>query len=207
MTLDTFTIEHEGTEYTVNVEPDPDMGPPWEEFDGHGPVYSLQYFTDEPGYMLLNPMDPRGPLSHYYDFKKAVEIAKKDQWGWLPGPLVIERDEDNPMGITGGRATCDEAGVSFYDPVNFNAAIRQVYAYWRGTMSEDDYAKHAAMKDFERLKAWCDDEWHYVSIDVETACCTCGQGRYVGVSLGGLESDDEEGIREAAQEIIEDAQI
>ncbi len=58
----------------------------------------------------------------------------------------------------------------------------------------------AVRKDFERLRAWCNDEWRYVFADVALV------GTDETESLGGVESDDDEYLDivkfELAEEIL-----
>jgi hypothetical protein len=71
------TLE-DGTEIEVRVIPDESMGPPWEEYDGHGPVSEWTTRDKHPGELVL--ARDRG-ASRYYDFSEAVKIARRDGWG------------------------------------------------------------------------------------------------------------------------------
>lgn len=55
-------------------------------------------------------------------------------------------------------------------------------------------AADAAMADFKRLRAWCNEQWHYVVIGVED---DEGNAEYIG----GVESDCEDYIEELAKEL------
>lgn len=58
-------------------------------------------------------------------------------------------------------------------------------------------AAEAAMRDFERLREWCNGEWYYCGVIVEGP-----DGEYT--SLWGVESDADEHLQEVAQELAEE---
>ena len=72
---DTITIE--GREYTWTVEYDCDIGAPWGEHDGHGPVTEWTTRPKGPGERVL--AEDRGSY-RYYDYAEACRIAKRDGW-------------------------------------------------------------------------------------------------------------------------------
>ena len=74
--MNTITIDNQS--FTVAWSPDLDMGPPWEENDGHGPVSELTRRSKRPGEMVL--CSDRG-YKRFYDFRAAVKIAKREGWG------------------------------------------------------------------------------------------------------------------------------
>jgi hypothetical protein len=66
--------------FTVALEHDADMGPPWEEHDGHGPVSDWRpKESKRPGERVLFA-DNHG-RARFYDFAEAVKIARRDSWG------------------------------------------------------------------------------------------------------------------------------
>lgn len=71
-------FEHRGYKFRVQFPHDPDMGPPWEEHDGHGPVSEWTTRDKKPGERVLAT---DGSHHRYYDFAEAVEIARRDGWG------------------------------------------------------------------------------------------------------------------------------
>ncbi len=121
-----------GYSVRVHVDYDPDMGPPWEEHDGHGPVSEWTSRDKAPGELLLCADRSQ---KRYYDFSAAVALARKDGWG-------AKGDE----GLTGGAK-----------------------------------AAHAARADYEFLRRWANDQWHWIVVGVEVsragaviACDYCG---------------------------------
>ncbi len=72
-----------------------------------------------------------------------------------------------------------------------------------GTETKRQQAAKAERADFEYLRRWSNDEWHWVVLTVELLDA---EGEPTGAmqSLGGLESDDEDYIRESAHELAEE---
>lgn len=79
------TIEHKGLTFRIEVKPDGDMGAPWDEHDGHGPVRVARVVHDhahkEPGERVLYA--DRGD-AWLYDWAEAMLIARRDRWGLAP---------------------------------------------------------------------------------------------------------------------------
>lgn len=66
-----------GIKFKVIIERDEDHGAPWEEGDGHGPVSDWTRRDKAPNERVLH--EDHGS-KRYYDFAKAVRIARKDGW-------------------------------------------------------------------------------------------------------------------------------
>ena len=160
-------IRRNGRTFVVSIVPDSDMGPPWENEDGHGPVSDWTRRAKAPGELIL--CSDRG--SHrYYDFADAIRIAKRDGWGSSPYALESE--------------------------------------------TKGQKAARAAMADFERLKAWCDDGWHYVGVclfelphdGVERSAQHVADAAPFGIldhrALWGIESDSPEYHSQVALELV-----
>jgi hypothetical protein len=203
----TSQVKRDGYVVTAKVEVDADMGPPWEEHDGHGPVSNWTDRAKRPGERVL-VSDERGRQHRYYDFQKAVKMASRDGWGWLPGKLVVERDTPSLGDGTacGGRATCWE--FTAYNPENFNKAISAVYKMHESTMTPEQYAARAAERDFKVLKAWCDDEWRWCGVVLSTSY----NGREIlenAAALWGIESNypdsDNSYLAEVADSLLDEA--
>lgn len=65
--------------FSVELRHDEDMGPPWKEHDGHGPVSDWRPKNSKrPGERVL--AEERGSAL-FYDFAEAVRIARRDGWG------------------------------------------------------------------------------------------------------------------------------
>lgn len=65
-------------------------------------------------------------------------------------------------------------------------------------------AHRAAMADFENLRAWCNDEWHWCGVVLSVSVDGITLDNHAA-SLWGLESDDEDGIIAEANELIDEA--
>lgn len=75
------TITHLGREITIEWFFDQDMGPPWKENDGHGPVSEWTRRDKKPGERVLcvDRFSKR-----YYDYAEAIRIARRDGWDAPP---------------------------------------------------------------------------------------------------------------------------
>ena len=70
-----------GRTFVIAIVRDDDMGPPWEEHDGHGPVSDWTSRDKRPGERELS--SDRGSR-RFYDWEEATRIAKADRWGLAP---------------------------------------------------------------------------------------------------------------------------
>jgi hypothetical protein len=192
---DTFT--HEGLTFSIQIERDSHCDAPWEEEDGHGPVSDWTRRAKLPGEMVLS--ESRG-MKRYFDFAETVRIAKREAWGHMPHKITIEADDHDRPAYTACGGWAIAGPYRAYDPENFNKAIAAVYAQHRASMTSRQYSAAAAMADFKRLKAWCDDHWHYVGVIV---ACTDLPGEPFE-SLWGFESDAGDDLQEVARELADE---
>lgn len=185
------TVERGEYTLTVRTEYDSDYGTPWDNDCGHGPVSDWTTRDKRPGELVLS--SERGS-ARFYDYAEACRIARRDGWGFLPAPLQTWQDGDYWL------ATCN--GVNGGLPLRgdtVNAAVTALYASHRATMTPRQYAAAAAMSDYERLRQWCNDQWHYVGIIV-TVTDQNGQ-ELARESLWGIESDCDEYLLQVAEEL------
>lgn len=78
---ETIEAEYKGFTITARLVHDSDMGAPWEEHEGHGPVSDWTHRTKSPGERILcTDRDAR----RYYDIAEATRIAKRDGWDAPP---------------------------------------------------------------------------------------------------------------------------
>lgn len=121
--------------------------------------------------------DGHGPISDWTTRDKA------------PGELIVSEDR-------GARR--------FYD---FAAAVRIARADgWNSapfTGTRGQRAARAARADFERMRDWCADRWHYIGVIVQAID---EDGAEIGqpASLWGIESDAGEYLAEVAHELAAD---
>lgn len=213
------TFRHAGRAFAYRVESDSDMGEPWAEHDGHGPVSDWRRAgytgrpSKEPGELTLCE---DGGSARFYDFAEACRMARRDGWGFLPSPLRTARVDgkwqawiDGPTRVTRGRNVGGRyvPGRTFRGrrflatSPDINAAIRAVYAAHAATFpSPRAYAAAAARADFERLAAFCRGAWEWVGIVVAPV------GEYgpewdSAVSLWGVESDSPDYHADVAREL------
>lgn len=92
-------IRAKGRTFVIAVVPDSDMGPPWEEHDGHGPVSDWTSRDKEPGELILN--QERGSR-RFYDFAAACDIARRD--GWNAEPLNVPGETPRQRAAKAARA-------------------------------------------------------------------------------------------------------
>lgn len=77
----------------------------------------------------------------------------------------------------------DRGSHRFYD---FQQAVRDAVKVWGCKPGPDAVA--AVEKDFDYLRAWCNDEWHYCGI-VVTLLDDAGEKTDISAALWGVESD------------------
>jgi hypothetical protein len=188
-----------GYTFKLTIEPDNHGGAPWDNEDGHGPVETRNshrpygYPAKRAGERVL--IDTGFNVS-LYDFAAAVKLARKDGWGWLPGELKTVETADGNWKATAGNFAATAPTL--------NAAISDLYAVHRKSMTAKAYAAEAAERDFKRLRAWCNDEWTYVGAIV-TLCDDDGETPrpLYSESLWGIESDAADYIAEVAEELAD----
>lgn len=155
--INSFEFTRHGHKFIARVYFDSDMGAPWEESDGHGPVSERRDpETKRPGERPLGESDRQGYV-RLYDWQEAIAMAKRDGWGWLPGELTTKQ-----IG-TVWEAKCPGFVALGGD---INEAIRNLYASHKASMTPGQYAAGAVQKDFDRLDGWARDLWHWVGISV-----------------------------------------
>lgn len=193
---DTDTFNHQGRTFEVRYHFDDAMGAPWDEADGHGPVSDWTRRDKRAGELILNT--DRG--SHrYYDFAEACRIARRDGWGFLPGELEHWQAAD---GLWHARVKARFGAPARFECVNANAnaAITGVYQAHRATMTARQYAAGAARADYERLRRWCNDDWHWCGLEVVAL-----DDKRMHASLWGIESDAGAYLDEVARELADEA--
>lgn len=182
-------VTHRGRTFRVEAERDDDMGPPWEENDGHGEVSDWTTRDKGPGELVLSA---DRFSKRYYDFAGACRIARRDGWGFLPEPLVTTKT------VAGWTA---KAGAFTATDTNINKAITAVYAAHRATMTAREYAAGAARKDFEFLRGWCRDDWQWCIVTV-TELDEDGDDKE-SESIGGVDNAQDEYLIEVALELAD----
>lgn len=179
--IESFTLEVKGLTLRADVLPVYDMGRPWDNSDGHGPV--TEYVPPRIGRYFSRTW-PEGkrpgqrPLSErwLYDWQGAIEQAQREGWGLAPDALAA-------LTAKLGR----------------KPTPRQIRA-------------EAVRRDFEFLRGWCIDEWHYCGVSVallddegEEVSPTVGRAidSLWGIEYGHINGQWSEYHKEVAQELAE----
>lgn len=200
------TIRVNRRAFAFRIVPYCDMGAPWEEHDGHGPVSEWESRAKLPGEIIINQ---DGESRRFYDFAAACQIARRDGWGFLPGKLRLAKVDGKWQAWVDGKLRRGPRGRSRREKLFFatapeiNAAIRAVYAAHRATMTAREYAAGAAAQDCERLRQWCADQWEWIGVEVAPIEGEDGPDWDASRSLWGIESDSPEYHREVAAELVD----
>lgn len=141
-------------------------------------------------------------VSHYADTDRGEPWNENDGEGivseWTrrskaPGERVI---------------ASDHGSYRYYDmQATMKRAIEEGWdaePYKTGTRKQQ--AARAVEVNFKKLRAWCNDEWHYVGVTVRPFCPECGEPHREDYrfALWGIESDDGEYLTEVANELIDE---
>jgi hypothetical protein len=140
-----------GWKAEIRTEPDEDMGAPWKEHDGHGPVSDWRPAASKrAGERVL--CEDRGQAC-FYDFAEAVRIARRDGWG---------ATELN------GRCRVCKGRI---DPAAHDAEWNMPTTRWELRHAFTPYSRreikaYAVERDFERMRAWCNGDWQWIGVIV-----------------------------------------
>lgn len=74
-------VEREGLRFRINIEDDPDFGPPWDEGDGQGIISDWETRDKKPGERVLNT---DRSSKRFYDIQATTAKAKQEGWGLAP---------------------------------------------------------------------------------------------------------------------------
>lgn len=176
---DTFT--HKGRTFHVSIERDADHVDPWVENDGHGPVSEWTTRDKMPGEKVLTT---EGGGHRFYDVAEATRIAKREGWG-LSGEAM--------------QALMRAKDYHFRNAHNKNRLHKlpqlagPVPAPTRG-----EIIAQAVQKDFEYLRRWCTDDWHYVGVCVRHE--SQDDSEKYSYACWGVSSDDDAHIAEIAHD-------
>jgi hypothetical protein len=156
--FDGDTFEHGGRTFRFKSEWDGDIGPPWKEHDGHGPVSDHKHHPF--GYGSKPPKAPGERILYWdrgyyrtYDVAEATRIAKRDGWGLGEKALAeltkrlgrkptrkqivaeaVERDFDYLRGWCTDEWSWMSVGVE---------EVESGETEWLGGIQSDDYDYHA----------------------------------------------------------------
>lgn len=175
-------FEHKGYTFEVEYQRDDCMSEPWKEHDGHGVVSEWTSREKKPGERVL-VQDSHGRAKRYYDVKASIAIARKDQWGPVHCALC-DSSEHGPYSQEYGPHANDH---------NFKPE------------SPGQTAARAVEKDYEYLRAWCNDEWEW-TYAVVTLIEDGEKNPDASESIGGIDGDHDGGkyLTEVAYELADE---
>lgn len=166
--LDPFELHR--LRFIAHTEYDSDHRAPWEENDGHGVVTDWIVDPEDGEYADRTKFWVLNESGHggarLYDVVASLEKATREQWGLSPEELAKLR----------------------------TAAARQHASDGREPAREE-ITRRAVQRDYEYLRGWCQDDWHYIGVVVRL------DGTDIEASLWGIESNAEAYINEVAQEL------
>ncbi len=204
-TTTSYTVDGYTLDFTTHHDDDADA--PWDREDGHGPVSGWRraghngHASKAPGERPLS-IDRDGS-ARFYDFAKACRMARRDGWGLS--------DEAQAKLIAQLAAPKRRAVKSEYHVAN---GIRQDrITKWQTIPGRDpnkpltagEIAAAAAQADYDRLRGWCDDQWHYVGVAVTVSRNGIRLTGDYDHAVWGIESDAGAYLAETANELAADA--
>lgn len=162
------TLTHNGREYRVTIEHDSDMGAPWKEHDGHGTVRESRTRHRERMWKTKRPGE------------RPLNDPDRNQLQYLYDWQAATKT-----------ARADGWGIS-------EESVQALQKKLGRIPTRGEYFEEATRQDFEYLRGWLNESWHYAVVTV-----SCGD---YSASLGGVEyglSDEyaDEVARELAGEV------
>lgn len=197
---DSFTFTHKGRQFEARLHVDHCGEAPWDMSDGHGVVTEQVSRDKRPGEWVLS--SGHG-YKRFYDAADTMHIAKHDGWGL---------GDDQKAALLQRLCAPKRMAKTVAETVQ-NGQRRRVVTEWetRATRSPDvpltagEIRAEAVRLDFEFLRGWCNDEWHYCGVCVVTLD---DEGEPIGDefehAVWGIESDADGYHREVAAELADE---
>lgn len=138
---DEHTVTRDGHGFTVEFHHDADLGPPWEEHDGHGPVRQNTLRDKRAGEVVIH--NHRDYFT-FYDFAEATRIAKRDGWGLSPED---EASLANDLGRVPTRKQIAREAV-LRDMARMRGWCRDDW-HWMGIIVKDGSGREASLWGIE----------------------------------------------------------
>jgi len=151
-----------------------------------GRKYQVKTFYDSHMGAPWLEHDWHGPVTEWESRDKA------------PGELILSEDRD------GSKRFYDfGAAVAMARRDGWSANEADYDAHKAGTLTAGERAERAARADYERLRGWCNDSWHWIGIQV-APLCDCGEAvEDKAESLCGIESDCGDYFDSIVSELVE----
>ncbi len=155
-------------------------------FEHDGREFQVEFIPDDDSTPPQDRADGHGPVSDWTSRDKAA------------GERIIAEDSAGYCGSTRSRR--------FYDVQEaMKIARRDGWdAKPYGTGTKGQRAARAVESDFQFLRGWYHDDWHYVGVVVTARCPTCGEFCGPSESLWGVENSADEYLVETALELAEE---
>jgi hypothetical protein len=167
-------VEYAGLRFAVAVERDDDSTPPWENEDGHGAISDWQ----------RRERTTDGHVKAPYE-----RILCDDGRNYCSSVRVYDMRESMRI------AKREGWGLG---PDELAALAKRL---GRAPKTGDVLAE-SVERDYQRMRAWCNDEWFYVGV-VVTLQDVDGNDTPETESIWGIESDSEDYLAEVAQELAQ----
>jgi len=74
-------------------------------------------------------------------------------------------------------------------------------------LSKGEILQRAVMADYEYLRGWCNDDWHYVLLQVYPLTVDGDELKSKSEYLGGIDSTDDEYLKSMALELISEIEV
>ncbi|AOZ05924.1 TPA: hypothetical protein QDB15_000005 [Burkholderia vietnamiensis] len=202
----------DGTTYRfrLNVETDDDKGAPWDEEDGHGPVSDWTTRDKRPGEWVLS--SDHGS-KRFYDVAEANRIAKRDGWGLSDAQrqaLIARLAKDRVVRRPVGNATVSHRFGGLMQ--EHRRATETVTIPGRDPskpLTEGELRAEAVRLDFEHLRRWAADQWHWVGVVVtllgEDEDMDDLVANDYGHALWGIDSDSDGYLEGVAMDLMAEA--
>lgn len=153
----------------------------------NGLTFSVNLAYDHAHRAPWKECDGHGPVSDW---------TSRDK---LPGERVLNRDGGSYRYYD----VAEAARIAKRDGWGISTDARAELAARLGREpTAGEIAAAAVENDFQYLRAWCNDEWFYAVVEV-TLLDTDGDETWMYDCIGGVESNDEDYIRELAHGMAE----
>lgn len=160
-------------------------------FIHEGLQFQLERFYDCTHGAPWDEEDGHGPVSDWRRNQYSIYPEKH------PGERVLNSDRGSYRYYDVAEAT----RIAKRDGWGLSDADRRALAARLGREpTKGEITAAAVEKDFQFLRSWCNDEWHYCGI-VVTLLDTEGEETHLSESLWGLDSESEDYILECATDL------
>lgn len=151
-----------------------------ETIERDGQKYLVSHYVDDTARIPWEECDGEGIVSEWTSRAK------------MPGERVL---------------ASDRRSYRYYDIAATQAkAIEEGWDAEPYTGTRKQRAARAVEVNYQRLRAWCNGEWHYCGVAIRPVCPECGEahGDEYQFALWGVESDCTDYLEEVAGQLIDE---